>query len=80
MIALPACPRLAIHPILPACNSPGSTSITVIMTMGYMGPRQKPTRAKQTALPGMEVVNQMMSSRAMATSELGSACCLKGKN
>ena len=45
MIALPPCPRLAIHPIDPACNSPGTTSITTIMTIGNRGPRTKPTSA-----------------------------------
>ncbi len=42
-----------------------------IMTMGYIGPRTKPIRAKHTALAGMEWVNQMIRSRAMAMAELG---------
>ena len=70
IIALPACPKLAIHPIEPACSSPGNTSMTHIMTMGYIGPRTKPTRAKHTELAGMEWVNQTTSSRAIAIMEL----------
>ena len=61
--ALPAAPKLVIHPILPEMSSGGKTVPAWFITIGKIGPRKKPTKDTQTAEEMRLGTSQTTSSR-----------------
>jgi hypothetical protein len=61
--ALPACPNPAIQPTEAVRIHGGSRRLAQFMMIGYIGPRNRPTKDTATASPMRDGTNQMTNSR-----------------
>ena len=58
----PANPKLAIHPMEPVNNHDGRSFPVSFISIGYIGPRKKPTRDTAIASPMRDGTSHTISS------------------